>query len=93
MGDRTGADPVSAYCHEWNPPGSYHKRDASAMCIFEMTGGLTYSYRGSWTAEGLPTTWESEWRVVGQGGTARWDGADGVRAQVANGRRRETLDG
>ena len=78
-----GADPVSVYCQEWNPPGSLHKRDASATCIFEMTGGLTFSYRGSWAAEGLPTTWESEWRVIGQNGTARWDGATGIRAQVA----------
>jgi predicted dehydrogenase len=85
----SGADPVNVYCHEWNPPGSFYKRDASAMCIFEMTNGLIYSYRGSWAAEGLPTTWESEWRVVGQRGTARWNGADAhgaIKAQVANGR-------
>jgi len=83
----TGADPVSVYCHEWNPPGSYYKRDASAMCIFEMTNGLIYSYRGSWAAEGLHTTWESEWRIVGQGGTARWNSAAAIKAQAANGRR------
>jgi predicted dehydrogenase len=81
----SGADPVSVYCHEWNPPGSLHKRDASAMCIFEMTGGLVYNYRGSWGAEGLATSWEAEWRVIGQRGTACWDGANGIRAQVATG--------
>lgn len=81
----TGADPISVYCHEWNPPGSFYKRDASAICIFEMTGNLVYSYRGSWVAEGLSTTWESEWRVVGQKGSARWDSANRIRAQVATG--------
>jgi predicted dehydrogenase len=79
------AEPVSVYCHEWNPAGSFYKRDGSAMCIFEMSGGLVYSYRGSWVAEGLPTTWESEWRVVGEKGTALWDGLNGVRAQVTTG--------
>jgi predicted dehydrogenase len=81
----TEADPLSVYCHEWNPPGSYYQRDASAVCVFEMTGGLVYTYRGSWCAEGLPTTWESEWRVIGPRGTARWDGAAGIRAQVTGG--------
>jgi predicted dehydrogenase len=81
----SGADPVSVYCHEWNPPGSFYKRDASTICIFEMTGGLTYTYRGSWVAEGLQTTWEGEWRVIGERGTARWDSADGITAQAVTG--------
>lgn len=71
----TGADPVSVYCHEWNPAGSWYDRDASAVAIFEMSDGLVYTYRGSWCAEGLNTTWESDWRLIGQQGSLRWDGA------------------
>ncbi|MDQ3327525.1 MAG: Gfo/Idh/MocA family oxidoreductase [Chloroflexota bacterium] len=78
----TGADPVSVYCHEWNPTGSWYDRDASAIAIFEMTSGITYTYRGSWCAEGLPTSWEGEWRIVGSQGTATWDGGVDLRAQV-----------
>jgi len=78
----TGADPVSAYCHEWNPAGSWYVQDASAIAIFEMTGGITYTYRGSWCAEGLPTSWEGQWRITGSQGTATWDGGDDLRAQV-----------
>jgi predicted dehydrogenase len=78
----SGADPVRVYCHEWNPAGSWYDHGASAVAIFEMTGGIVYTYRGSWCAEGLNTTWESEWRVVGQSGSARWNGADDLRAQV-----------
>ncbi len=78
----TGADPVSVYCHEWNPAGSWYDRDASAIAIFEMTDGIIYTYRGSWCAEGLPTSWEGEWRIVGSQGTATWDGGDDLRAQV-----------
>ena len=29
-----GADPVSVYCKEWNPPGSWYKQNASAVAIF-----------------------------------------------------------
>ena len=39
----TGADPVSVYCKEWNPAGSWFDHDASAVAIFEMTGGIVYS--------------------------------------------------
>ena len=78
----SGADPVSVYCKEWNPAGSWYDHDASAVAIFEMTDGIVYTYRGSWCSEGLHTTWESEWRVMGQSGSAKWDGAAGIRAQA-----------
>jgi predicted dehydrogenase len=78
----TGADPVAVTCTEWNPPGSWYDHDAAAVATFEMTGGIVYSYRGSWCAEGLNTTWESNWRLIGTNGSAVWDGAEGFEAQV-----------
>ncbi len=78
----TGADPVSVYCKEWNPPGSWYDHGASAVAVFEMTGGIVYTYRGSWCAEGLNTGWNSEWRVTGREGSARWNGEDDFAAQV-----------
>ena len=77
----TGADPVSVYCKEWNPAGSWYDQDASAIAVFEMTGGIVYTYRGSWCSEGLSTTWECDWRVIGQQGTITWDGAEGFKGQ------------
>src|SRR5947209_1284093 len=41
----TGADPVSVYCKEWNPPGSWYDCDASAIAIFELSDDIVYSYR------------------------------------------------
>ncbi len=78
----TGADPLSVYCHEWNPSGSWYDHGASAVAVFEMTGGIVYTYRGSWCAEGLNTKWASEWRVIGERGSVKWDGGDGFQAQV-----------
>ncbi len=78
----TGADPLAVYCKEWNPAGSWYDHGASAVAIFEMTGGIVYTYRGSWCAEGLNTTWEGEWRVIGEQGSVKWDGGDGFQAQV-----------
>jgi predicted dehydrogenase len=76
------ADPVSVYCKEWNPAGSWYDRDASAVAIFEMSNGLVYTYRGSWCSEGMGTTWESDWRVIGQQGSLKWDGGKNFAAQV-----------
>lgn len=78
----TGADPLSVFCHEWNPPGSWYDHDASAIAIFCMSDDIVYSYRGSWCSEGLNTTWECEWRVIGEEGSVIWDGAQGFRAEV-----------
>jgi predicted dehydrogenase len=80
----SGTDPVSVYCKEWNPAGSWYDHDASAVAIFEMSNGLVYTYRGSWCAEGLSTTWESDWRIIGTQGTARWHGDDRMQAQVVD---------
>ncbi len=78
----TGADPRSVFCYEWNPPGSWYDHDASAIAIFSMSDDIIYSYRGSWCSEGLNTTWECEWRVIGEEGSVIWDGAQGFRAEV-----------
>lgn len=72
----TGADPVSVYCHEFNPKGSWYEGNAAAICIFEMSDSSVFCYRGSWCAEGSPTSWESSWRVSGTKGTAIWNGHD-----------------
>jgi len=79
------ADPVSVYCHEWNPAGSWYVHGASAQCIFEMTNGLLFNYRGSWCAEALQTAWACDWRAIGQKGTARWDGEDEVQVAAVVG--------
>jgi predicted dehydrogenase len=87
-------DPVSVYCHEWNPNGSWYRHGASAMAIFEMTGGLIVSYRGSWCSEGLNTSWECAWRAIGERGTVLWDGFDtieGERVDKDEGFRRPTV--
>jgi predicted dehydrogenase len=77
----SGADPLAVYCHEWNPPGSWYERDASAIALFEMSNGLVYTYRGSWCAEGMNTSWECDWRAVGTRGTVTWNGGDKFHAQ------------
>jgi predicted dehydrogenase len=77
----TRADATAVCCKEWNPVSSWYAHGASAVGIFEMTGGLVYTYRGSWCAEGLHTSWESAWRLIGDKGTVLWNGAEEIQAQ------------
>lgn len=65
----SGADPVSVYCKEWNPAGSWYQHGASAVAIFNMSNGMVFTYRGSWCSEGCNTTWECDWRAIGTGGS------------------------
>ncbi|GMV37741.1 MAG: dehydrogenase [Fimbriimonadales bacterium] len=69
----TGADPVAVYAHEFNPKGSWYKGDVAATCVFEMTDGIVFTYRGSWCAEGCPTSWNGDWRVIGTKGTMLYE--------------------
>ena len=50
-----------------------------------MRNGVVFSYRGSWCAEGLRTSWESAWRIVGTRGALTWDGEEDMRAEIATG--------
>lgn len=77
----TGLDAVSVYAEEFNPAWSWYQGDASATAIFELENGARFTYRGSWCAEGCMTSWECDWRVVGERGTAVWN-HDGMRAET-----------
>jgi len=81
----SGTDPVSVFCDEFNPGWSWYAGDVCATVLFEMTGGLRYTYRGSWCAEGSPTSWQGAWRAVGPRGTALWDGDHAPTAQIVVG--------
>jgi len=74
----TGKKAVSVFCHEFNPSWSWYRGDAGAVCIFEMEDGSVFDYRGCWCANGLNTSWESEWRIACANGAAFWDGADNL---------------
>ncbi|MEV4800615.1 Gfo/Idh/MocA family oxidoreductase [Nonomuraea sp. NPDC049421] len=77
-----GADPVSVTCESWNPPWSWYRGDASATATFRFEDGVRYVYNGSWCADGLETSWNGEWRAVGPGGSATWDGEQRVGSSL-----------
>ena len=78
----TGADPVAVYAMEFNPKGSWYKNDASASCVFEMSNGIVFTYRGSWCSEGCHTSWQGNWRFVGDKGTVMYEGDQKPYGQV-----------
>lgn len=69
----TGVDPLAVYAKEFNPKGSWYRGDVSSSCIFEMTDGVVFTYRGSWCAEGCHTSWNGDWRIIGDRGTLLYD--------------------
>lgn len=73
----SGRTPLSVYCVETNPPGSWYAHGAAANAIYRLSGDAVLTYRGSWCAEGRPTSWESSWRLVGSRGMITWDGDAG----------------
>jgi predicted dehydrogenase len=76
--------PVAVHCLAFNPPGSWYRGRAAALATFEWEGGAYFSYRGSWAAEGAKTSWDAAWRVVGDRGTAIWDGQGEPWAEVVD---------
>lgn len=81
----SGKSPLSAYCQESNPPGSWYRHGASANALFQLSDNVVFTYRGSWAAEGANTSWEGSWRFIGTKGTLLWDGNDSFSAHVVAG--------
>jgi predicted dehydrogenase len=81
----TGLDPVAVYAHEFNPHGSWYKGDVAASCIFEMSGGAVFTYRGSWCAEGCHTSWNGDWRIIGHRGSMLYEHDTEPRGQLVAG--------
>jgi predicted dehydrogenase len=52
------------------------------VAVFELSDHLVYTYTGSWCAEGMNTSWECDWRIIGQKGSVTWDGGEGFQAEV-----------
>lgn len=86
----TGLSPTQVYCREWDPKLSWYRQGSSALACFDLPGGALFTYRGSWAAEGIRTSWEGAWRIVGTRGSLAWDGHDDIRAEIA-GERTELL--
>ncbi|MBG6084394.1 Gfo/Idh/MocA family protein [Zhihengliuella flava] len=77
-----GADPVSVYCEEHNPGWSWYRGAANAQAVFEFDGGARLTYSGSWCAPGLETSWNGQWRISAERGTALWDGDNAPTVHV-----------
>ena len=82
----SGKDPAAVYAREFSPKGSWYAGDVAASCIFEMTDGVVFTYRGSWCAEGLHTSWQGDWRIIGGRGTILYERDQLPVAQVVAGK-------
>ncbi len=81
-----GADPVAVYAQEFNPKGSWYKGDVAANCIFEMSDGSTFCYRGSWCSEGMHTSWHGDWRIIGTKGTIIYERDQTPKGEITVGK-------
>jgi len=72
----SGADALTVQALEWSSPTSWMLGAAGATAAFELSTGSVFSYRGSWLAEGVSTSYDGAWRVGGTRGTFTWDGDD-----------------
>lgn len=81
----SGKRPLAVYCHEANPKSSWYAHGSVANAIFEFSDDVLFTYRGSWSAEGANTSWDSSWRIVGSKGTLLWDGAEMFEANIVAG--------
>jgi predicted dehydrogenase len=64
-----GADPVAVYAKEFNPHGSTYQGNAATTCVFEMDNDAIFTFCGSWTSDGCQTSWNGDWRIIGDQGT------------------------
>ena len=49
----------AVYAREWEPSNSWYSQGSSAAAIFDFSNGAVFTYRGSWCADGMRTSWEA----------------------------------
>lgn len=79
-----GGRPTSVYYQSFNPLGSKYVGDAACCASFEFDNGCVFGFRGYNGAEGCHTTWDHDWRVVCERGTAIWHGEGDVLCEYTD---------
>lgn len=71
----TGLDPVSVFAEEFNPEGSWYRSGPAAHCLFTMTEGVRFAYRGSWCSDigDAGTSWHGNWTIIGTRGAVVYE--------------------
>ena len=77
----TGLEPLDVVATEWTASTSLMPGNAAAVCTWRLEGGAVFSYRGSWLARGLATTYDGVWRIGGTHGSITWDGHETVELE------------
>ena len=70
----TASEPVSVSGSAFGSRLTEHWEYPSVSVQYEMTGGLSAHFAGSWAYDGFRTPWEGLWRVHGTEGSILWDG-------------------
>ena len=72
----TGRDVLGVFARSWRVPDSPYAYDPAVVAVLELEGGATVTYTGDWATHGSPTSWNGEWRVVGERGRLTWRGGE-----------------
>jgi len=70
----TGINAYFVFAQEFNPISSKFKNGSSIYANFRMSDKSFFSYRGSWSSWGFDTSYNGQWRIIGELGTIIWDG-------------------
>lgn len=81
----TGLEVESAFCRSWRRAWSTFSGSGCASALLTLTGGVPFTYLGSWeqSPDGDATGWWGEWHIQGTTGDLR---AEGTRGLWINGR-------
>ncbi|MDD4414931.1 MAG: Gfo/Idh/MocA family oxidoreductase [Oscillospiraceae bacterium] len=71
-----GTDAKTVYAHTCRTPGTVYNGCNAGACIYEMADGSVLTFNAVMDTNFYKTTWHSQWRVIGNRGTAMWNGFD-----------------
>lgn len=91
--DLIGADPLWISSESFNPPWSWYAGDAAVRVSAHFADGTRFGYTGSWCSPGHQTSWNGQWRISGEAGTALWDGDNQPVATTVDGTVVPAVDG
>jgi predicted dehydrogenase len=70
----TGREATRVVARGWRVPDSPYRHDPALTALFDLEGGATVVYEGTWATHEPETSWNGDWELLGERGRITWSG-------------------
>lgn len=78
----TNSNASSVNASEYNPKTSKFKNGSGVLVNCIMENNILFNYRGAWSYKGRNSSYNGQWRIIGEEGVLIWDGDLSIQIEM-----------